>query len=323
MVGKLPPGDLAAHVFARTGAESDRVLQGPAYGEDAAAIDLGDRHLVASSDPISLAAERIGTLGVAVACNDVAVSGADPSWLTVVAFVPDDDPGAIETVTEQLHAAALEEGVAIVGGHTEYSGDLPRPLLSLTAMGMADRFVPTGGAEPGDRLILTKGAGIEGTAILASDFRATALEAGVDAATIDRAVGFFEEVSVGPEARLLREYATAMHDPTEGGLVDGLLELAAAAGVVADVDGESIPVREETRRLCAALDVDPVRVFGSGAVVAAVPPVDVDAALGALDDAGIGAAEIGAVRAGDAPALVLDGERFEDPVRDDLYALWE
>jgi hydrogenase expression/formation protein HypE len=322
MVGKVPPDALSTHVFGRTGADDDRVLQGPAYGEDAAAVDLGEQTLVVSADPLSLAAERVGTLAVPVACNDVAASGADPAWLTVVLFVPEDDPAVLETVADQLDAAATDVGVSIVGGHSEYNPELSRPLLSLTAFGLADRFVPAGGARPGDRVLLTAGAGIEGTAILASDFRDEGRAAGVSDDVLDRAVGFFDEISVLPAARVLRGSATAMHDPTEGGLVDGLLELAAAAGAVVEVEREAIPVREETRVLCDAMDVDPLRIFGSGALVAAVPPDDADAALAALEDAGIRAADIGAVREGGPPALVIGGERFEEPVRDDLYTLW-
>lgn len=219
-----------------------------------------------SSDPVSLAAERVGTIGVPVACNDVAATGGDPAWLTVVLFVPEDDPGVLDVVTAQVHEAARETGVTVVGGHTEYNPDLPRPLLSLTAPGMADRVVPTGGAAPGDRVLLTTGAGIEGTAILATDFRGRATEGGLAPEVCERAAGFFEELSVLPEARALGGDATAMHDPTEGGIIDGLLELATASGTVIAVDREAIPVREETRTLCDAFDVDPLCVFGSGAV---------------------------------------------------------
>jgi len=322
MVGKVPPDALSALVFDRTGTSVDSVLQGPAYGEDAAAIDPGDGTLVVSSDPISLAAERAGQLAVPVACNDVAASGGDPAWLTVVLFLPEDDPETADAVTGQLHEAALAADVSIVGGHTEYDPERSRPLLSVTAMGTAERFVPTGGAQPGDEVVLTGGAGLEGTAILASDFREAALEAGVDRGTVDRAVEFFEEVSVTSEARTIREHATAMHDPTEGGLVDGLLELAVASDVVVEVTRDRVPVREETRALCDALEVDPLRIFGSGALVATVPPDELDDALAALDDAGVDAVHVGTVRAG-SPALVLDGERSEEPVRDDLYALWD
>jgi hydrogenase expression/formation protein HypE len=322
MIGKVPPEALREFAFARTGARDDAVLQGPAYGEDTAAIDLGDQTLVVNSDPLSLAVERIGTLGVDVACNDVAASGADPRWLSVVVFLPDDDPAVLDEISRQLDEEARRLGVAIVGGHSEYAPTLENPMLSLTCLGLTDDYVATGGAQPGDRLVLTKGAGIEATAILATDFRER-LAADVPAATFDRAVRFFDELGVVREAAILREVAHAMHDPTEGGLVAGLVELAVASGVALDVERDAIPVRQETAALTAAAGVDPLRVFGSGALLAAVPADVVDDALDALHAAGITADVIGEVSDADEGVLRLDGEPYRDAVRDDMYALWE
>jgi hydrogenase expression/formation protein HypE len=321
MIGKVDPESLASLVLARTGAPDPAVRQGPGYGEDAAAIDLGDRTLVVSSDPLSLAAERLGTLGVYVAGNDIAASGADPRWLTSVLFLPGADPAVLDTITAQLDEAAAATGVTIVGGHSEYAPALDRPLLSLTCFGLTDRFVPTGGAEPGDRLILTKGAGIEATAILATDFRER-LEGTVDPDLLDEAAGYFDEISVVPDARAVRDHANGMHDPTEGGLIDGLLELANAAGVRAVVDRADVPVRPATAACCEAVDVDPLATFGSGALLAAVPEGAVEAALAGLSSAELEAAVIGTLEAADEPALVLDGEPITEPVRDELYALW-
>ena len=325
MIGKVDPDSLADLVLGRTGAPDDRVVQGPAYGEDTAAIEIGDGTgegiLVVNADPISLAVGRVGTLGVDVAANDVAASGATPEWLTSVVFLP-DDAEALDTITAQLDGAARRLGVAIVGGHSEYAPALSTPMLVLTCFGLTDRYVPTGGAEPGDRIVLTKGAGIEATAILATDFR-DRLDGQVPDEMVESAEGFYDEVSVVPEAAVLREFAHAMHDPTEGGLVDGLLELAVASGVRLDVDPDAIPLREETRRLCAAVGVDPLRTFGSGALLAAVPQGSTEEALAALEAEGIEGAVVGAVEASDEPALVLGEERFDEPVRDDMYALWE
>jgi hydrogenase expression/formation protein HypE len=321
MIGKVDPDSLAEFVLGRTGAPDDRVLQGPAYGEDTAAIALEDGILVVNADPISLAVGRVGSLGIDVAANDVAASGADPEWLTSVVFLPGSGE-ALDPVTAQLDEAARRLGVAIVGGHSEYVPALSNPMLVLTCFGLADSYVPTGGAEPGDRLLMTKSAGVEATAILATDFR-DRLAGRVPDALLESAEGFYDRVSVVPEAAVLREYADAMHDPTEGGLVDGLLELAVASGVGLDVDPDAVPVREETRRLCAAVDVDPFRTFGSGALLAAVPERSTTEALSALDDAGVEASVVGTVHERETPALLLGGETFEEPVRDDMYALWE
>lgn len=322
MIGKVSRELLEELVLGRTGAADSRVLQGPAYGEDAAAIRLGDDVLVVSPDPISMAVGRVGTLGVHVACNDVAASGASPEWLTAVVFLPADDGDALESVAEQLDAAASDLDVAIVGGHTEYAPAIEAPMVVLTCMGLTDRYVPTGGARPGDRLLLTKGAGVEATAILATDFRERLVD-DVPASVIDRAAEFYDDVSVVPEAAAVAGDANAMHDPTEGGLVDGALEMAVASGVTLEVNPTAVPVREETEVLCRAAGVDPLRTFGSGALLAAIPADAADDVGARLDDRGVEYAAIGTVRSSDESALVLGEETIVEPVRDDMYDLWE
>ncbi|MDR5657176.1 AIR synthase family protein [Halodesulfurarchaeum sp. HSR-GB] len=324
MLGKVSPDDLAAHVFQRKGADLESVLQGPAYGEDAAAIDVPEGTLVVSSDPLWFAVDRVGTLGVHVACNDVAASGGDPTWMTNVVFLPADaDAATLERITTQIDEAAESIGVAVVGGHSEYNQQLDRPLLMMTCMGMGDPYVPTGGASPGDELILTQGAAIEGTAILASDFESELREKGVDPALIADGVGFFEDIGVTDDAAVLRSFATGMHDPTEGGLIDALLEMASASEASIEVDPDAVPIREATAVLTDAMGVDPFRIFGSGALLATVPAAELDDALGALTEAGIEAAHIGSVVEGTPSTLTLGERVFTEPVRDDMYRLWE
>ena len=318
MTGKLTRGDLESLVLSRTGAPRADVSVGPTYGEDAAAIDVGGETLVVSTDPISLAAERIGTLAVAIASNDVAASGGAPAHLLATVLLPEMDAQVLGTITEQLDAEAERLGLAIVGGHTESVAGLARPLVSLTCLGVADRYVPSGGVEPGDRLILTKGAGIEATAVLATDFRE---ETGLDAETLDAAADCFDDLSVMPEAAVLSPVATAMHDPTEGGVLGGLAEMAAASGTHLRVERAAVPVRESTRAVCDAVGVDPLSVLGSGALLAAVPADEAEDALDALASEGIDAAEIGVAEAGE--GVELDGEAISLPVRDEMYDLWD
>jgi hydrogenase expression/formation protein HypE len=325
-MSKLSPADLARYIFSRTGAASDGLEVGPGYGEDAAAIAVDEGTMVVSTDPISLAAERIGTLGVAIASNDVAACGGVPEWLVSSIFLPESDTDLLDTITAQLDAEASRLGITIVGGHTETVVGLSQPLLSLTCMGFADRYVPTRGAEPGDAVILTKAAGIEATAVIATDFRDDLAAAGVDAATVDRAEGFFGDISVLPDSVVLAPVATAMHDPTEGGVLNGLVELACASQVRIDLDAAAVPVRPETRALCEAVGVDPLRVLGSGALLATVPSDEADATVAALDAEGIDATVVATVEdttTGDDVGVVLDGRQFTGGVRDEMYDLWE
>lgn len=351
-MSKLSPNDLDRYIFSRTGAPNEDLLVGPAYGEDAAAIAVGngdaDETMVVSTDPISLAAERIGTLGVAIASNDVAACGGVPEWLVSTILLPELDVDLLDDITAQLQAEAERLGITIVGGHTETVAALARPLLSLTCMGPTDRYIPTSGANVGDAVILTKGAGIEGTAVLATDFRETLEDHEVDAATLDRSADFFDDISVLPESAVLAPVATAMHDPTEGGVLNGLVELACASGVRIDIDvdidtdtngdtdvdtdtdvdvnAECVPIRPETRTLCAAMDVDPLRILGSGALLATVSSDEAADAVAALHGEEIEATVIGTVD--ESPideggsGVVYDGERYTGGVRDEMYDLW-
>lgn len=322
MIGKIPRGLLEAFVLPRTGAADSRVVQGPAYGEDTAAIQLDEGILVVNPDPISLAVERVGTLGVNVACNDVAASGATPEWLTSVIFLPGASGDALDEITRQLDEEASRLGVSIVAGHTEYAQALSTPMLVLTCFGFTDRYVPTSSARPGDRVLVTKSAGIEGTAILATDFREL-LEDAVPHEVIERGETYYDDVSVVEDATIVAEYASAMHDPTEGGIIGGLLEMAIASELSLDIDPDSIPVRAETARLCRAADVDPLRIFGSGALIATIPDDSTDDVSDRLESRDISHAFIGTVRDTSEPSLVLDGETYTQPTRDDMYALWE
>jgi hydrogenase expression/formation protein HypE len=325
-MSKLSPAILDSYVFSRTGAANDDLLVGAGYGEDAAAVAVGETTVVVSTDPISLAADRIGTLGVAIASNDVAACGGVPEWLVSTVFLPTPDVDLLDDITGQLDSEARRLGITIVGGHTETVGGLSQPLLSLTCLGEADRYLPTSGAAPGDAVILTKAAGIEATAVLATDFRGDLERAGVDADTIDRAVAFFDEISVLPDSVVLSPVATAMHDPTEGGVLNGLVELACASGIRIDLEADAVPIRPETRTLCAAMGVDPLRVLGSGALLATVPGDEAEQAVAALNEAGIDGRVVATAEAPadeDDAGVVSGGTQYAGGVRDEMYDLWE
>ena len=329
--GKLHPDLLAKYVFSRVGKPDPSVLVGPAYGEDSAIIDMGDFVLVAHSDPITEAVGRVGWLAVHVACNDVAVRGARPRWLLPVLLLPEGCPErVIDEITAQIDLAAREVEAMVVGGHTERTPGLDRPIISMTALGTAPkgRYVTTGGARPGDVIIMTKGAAIEGTAILASDFAEELARAGVPEGVLARAREFMSEISVVPEALALAEVGvSSMHDPTEGGLLGGLAEVAYASGRLVEIWEDRVLLRPETREICRALRVDPLRLISSGCLVASLPEERLPEAGEALGRLSVSWAVIGRVREGP-PGLLLhrpDGrvERVGHFVPEELARLWE
>ncbi|RRJ31035.1 AIR synthase-related protein [Halocatena pleomorpha] len=328
MVGKVPPEALERLVFTRLGDSDPAVVQGPAYGEDTAALRVdaaGDEELlVINSDPISLAVDRVGTLGVTVACNDIAASGGTPRWLTNVCILPADGDRELDRITRQIDDAAAAVGAHVIGGHAEYSEELSRPLVSMTCLGTTDRYIPTSGASAGELIVIAGHAGTEGTAILGSDFR-DELDEQVTEETFTAAEACYEDLSVQAAASALAPYATAMHDPTEGGVLAGLHEMATASSATFMVERTRIPVRPETETLCGVLNIDPVRIFGSGALLATVPQAERNAALRALEEKDLTAAVIGQVDTADETeaGVCLDAEPVVGPVEDALYDLWE
>ena len=245
-------------------------------------------------------AERIGWYAVHVNGNDVAVMGGTPRWLlATVLLPPSGDAGLVEAIHDQILGACAELGVTLIGGHTEVTYGLDRPIIAGTMLGEAakHRLVTSADARPGDRLLVTKGIGVEGTAALASEAARALRAASVDDAALARAAAFLERpgISVVLDARVLCDAVRphAMHDATEGGLATALRELAEASGVGLRVEEGRIPVLPETRVICDALGLDPLGLLASGCLIAAVAPEDEPAALAALAGAGVAAAVIG------------------------------
>lgn len=172
-------------------------------------------------------------------------------------------------------------------------------------MGIIDRYVPTPGAKPEDEILLTKGAGIEGTGIIAADFREE-LERKIQEEVIERGEKMLDQVSVLKKGSILSEYANSMHDPTEGGLIDGLLETAYASKTKMKVTKEEIPIPEETEIICRAMEVEPLKIFSSEALLATVPSKNLREAMTDLEDKGIKTSVIGEVKKTSKPKVELD-----------------
>ena len=297
--GKLPL-EMLTQLLGRIEIKDPRVVLGPRPGEDAALIDFGDRYLVTKTDPITFATDLIGWYVVQVNANDLAVMGATPRWLMVTLLLPvATQPEQVKAIFDQLREACDGLDVALVGGHTEVTYDIPRPIAIGAMLGEVskDRVVLTSGARPGDAIVLTKGIAIEGTAILAREAGKQLQEAGVAPEMIESA----RELLHAPGISVVRDATIAcdtvdvhaMHDPTEGGLATGLLELAKGANVGLVVESEKVPVLPVCRTFCRALSLDPMGLIGSGALLATLDPREVPRLIDALAREDIEAWEIG------------------------------
>jgi hydrogenase expression/formation protein HypE len=315
-VGKLRAEALQA-VFDKHPIRDPRVVVGPRVGEDAAVIDFGDRYLVATSDPITFATDDVARYALVVNANDVAVRGARPRWFLATLLLPERGASeeSVSALFGALHDACDELDVALVGGHTEVTYGLDRPIVAGTMLGEVakDKLVTTGGARVGDAVVMTKGVPLEGAAIIAREKGEELRARGVSAATIRRAKAFLTQpgLSILPEAELACELAPvhAMHDATEGGIATALTELADAAGVGLRIDRDRIMVLPEGRALCEAYGLDPLGTIASGALLMTLAPGDAAIVVHALARESIDCHFIGQVVDRAQGVMLVDGTR--------------
>lgn len=247
------------------------VLVHAGLGEDCAVIDFGEEVCLVTSDPITGAAEGVGELAVHVSCNDIAANGGTPVGVQVVLLLPEHTKEEdISHIMEDIQVTAAGLGVEVIGGHTEITSKVAEPVVSVTAIGRAPktRYVTSKGAKAGDAIVITKGVGIEATAILARDF-GHLLPFKV---TPEETLTFTKQLSVVSEGLLAAEFGVhAMHDITEGGLLGAVREICQAAGVGAEIREEDVAVPELTKAICDHLQLDPLALLSSGSMLIVTP----------------------------------------------------
>ncbi|MGQ9732649.1 MAG: AIR synthase family protein [Candidatus Zipacnadales bacterium] len=300
-VGKLPPELLATLLSSPV--TDPRVILGPGIGRDVAILEFGDRALVVKSDPVTFVAEKIGWYVVNINANDIVCAGAEPRWFLATLLLPENKTPAtlVESIFAQIREACSAIGVTLIGGHTEITYGLDRPVLCGQMLGEVAKeavVLPTG-MQVGDVILMTKAIAVEGTTILAREFKESLLEAGCSLQEIEEAASMLDEpgLSVVPEARALTSavHVHALHDPTEGGLATGLWEMAEASGFGLDISSEMVNVLPICERFCQILGLNPYGLIASGTLLAAVAPEDVDTATTACERIGVSCASIGTV----------------------------
>lgn len=327
LAGKIPPDFLSRVVFRYTGALNRRLILGPALGEDAAIVRMHGKLIVLTNDPITGAHENAGWLSVHVNANDVATRGAKPVWFLCCLLLPEgSDPSLLEHIMRQVDEAAREISVTVAGGHSEVTIGLDRPIIVGSMIGevTSGTYVTTSGARPGDKVILTKTIGIEGTSILAHDL-GSRLTSSVGEGIVRTAKTFSRRISVVKDAMIAKAAGgvRAMHDPTEGGIMCGLWELAQASKAGITIQQSSIPIAPETEVICRTLGINPYRMLSSGALLISARPRSANRIISSLRRHGIDARIIGEMKPfKEGRSMVRDdGTRVEIkmPARDELY----
>lgn len=320
-VGKLEVEDLKRRIFPYTGVKRKETVLRAMIGEDCGALDLDGDITVLSTDPITGADEEGGYLSVLVSCNDVLSNGAEPVGILLTLLLREGETvEKAEKIMAAAHRGAKELQVEIIGGHTEITPGLNQNILSVTAIGRASKeeLLRADGIEAGDGLVLTKGAGIEGTAILCSDYPEEMRRLLGDEEW-QRGKDLLKEISVYKEAKLAKSFKLhAMHDVTEGGVFGACYEMASASEMGLTVETEKIGLRPSTRKICESLALDPYRLISSGSLLIATPQADELALY--LNENQIPAARIGTFHAGEVMVQdKLDLRPMNPPQGDELW----
>ena len=320
-IGKVPPEILKTHVYPFCGIKRNEVLIHSGFGEDCSIIDFGDRVAVMSSDPITGADKNSGYLSVFIACNDIAACGAQPIGILVTLLLPSgSDEKTIKDIMTAIHKAAEKINIEVLGGHTEVTPAVRKSVISVTAVGMAEKqsYVTSSGASPGDDVIMTKFLGLEGTFILATDFE-DYLKDKLPQTTIQRAKMLSDQINaINDGLTAATAGASAMHDITEGGILGACFEIAEASGIGIEIYKEKLPVLPETEAICRAFQIDPLGLISSGSILITAP--DGKKIVNTLNKQGINATIIGKMTK-NGKFIVAEGRKTPliPPARDELY----
>lgn len=324
-IGKIPETVLKRSVLKQIRHRRDEVLLGPAIGEDCSVIGLeGDEVIVMSTDPITGTVEDIGTLAVHITANDIASSGADLIGIMLSVLLPENSSEAeLKSLMHDIDKVCEQLQIEVIGGHTEVTKAVNQIIVTVTGIGKMKKnlLIKTAGALPGQEIVMTKWAGLEGTAILAKSMEADLLSR-YSAEFINQAKNLIDYISVVPESKIARELGvSSMHDVTEGGIFGALWEIAAASRVGLEVYLQKIQLKQETVEICEFFDLNPYMLISSGCMLIVTDKANL--LVERLKEQGIASAVIGRITEGN-DRIVINGDerRYLEPAKsDELYKL--
>jgi len=281
--------------------KDSRVVVGSQIGEDAAVIDMGDKYLVAKTDPITFVTNEIGYYAVNINVNDVVCTGATPKWFQSTILLPSGltDENLIEYIFKNIHDTCKSLGITVVGGHTEITAGLDRPIVIGFLLGEVEKekLVLSSGANANDSIILTKGIFIEGTAIIAREKEDILKQKGYDTEFIEKCKNYLYNpgISIYNEALISNDnfLLTSMHDLTEGGLFCGLAEIAIASNLGLLINKTKINVLPEPLELSKVFKINPYSTISSGSLLISINDEFTEDLINLLRKNGINSGVIG------------------------------
>jgi len=334
-IGKISPAIFNELIFPRLGANSDEVLVGPQHGVDVGIVEIGDKAVSFTCDPVFIVPEygweRAAWFAIHIIASDSVTSGLKPKYLSIDLNLP------MEITKEQLgitwdviHRECKKFGVAIVTGHTARYENCHYPMVggaTMVGIGELDEYVTPRLAGVGDKIIITKGPAVEATGILATMF--PNLITGLFGADFnDRAKQIFYKMSVVEDAITavsvgVRENGvTALHDATECGVWGGLYELAHAAGLGVRIDKKQIIIEDCVAEICDYFNIDPFASISEGTLIIACREYKAQEVVNVLSQKGIKASIVGELTKPENGMILIEGSnetRLEHPIVDPFW----
>ncbi|MEG0391809.1 MAG: AIR synthase family protein [Anaerovoracaceae bacterium] len=324
-VGKLFSDLLEKIVFNNIKYKRPEVLTRPGIGEDCAVIDYGTYECVMSTDPITASISDIGRLSIHISCNDIASNGIQPLGIMLAVLLPEGTTEEeIEEMMRQAGQVSEELGVEIIGGHTEITRAVNKPIIISTAIGRGEKWASQQAEDmkEGDYILMTKSAGLEGAGIIACDF-GQELSAVMTPEELQQAKDLLNQVSVVKEGVIAGKIGTSgMHDVTEGGILGAVWEMCKIGQVGAELWIDQIPVEDVTLKICDKFDLDYLRLISSGCMMIMAPPDKKDRLMEEIQAAGIPVSCIGVIQnKSEGTCMKINDERIEiaPPASDEVY----
>lgn len=322
-IGKLTISDLEDLIFNNIKNNNNKILSFGEIGSDCAAIEVGDDVVYLSTDPITGTNSGLGKLAINVNCNDIATEGVAPIgiMLTILA-PPETQKEDIAEIMKEAQQEANKLGVSIIGGHTEITAAVNKTIISATSIGIGakNNFKKREHIKSGDRLIITKGVGIEGTGIIAFEKENELLDI-FSKNLIENAKSLLDLTSVVKEGIIANKFSKGMHDVTEGGLLGALWESSCFYNLGIEISYDKIFMHQCTKEICDYFKIDPLKLISSGTMLIVVDKNNVTTLIEKLKENNISAFDIGEFTTSKEKILVKNGKRLEimPPQSDELY----
>uniref|UniRef100_A0A7C6AAD3 AIR synthase n=1 Tax=candidate division WOR-3 bacterium TaxID=2052148 RepID=A0A7C6AAD3_UNCW3 len=327
-IGKLDRESFEKIIFPYLGKPNKNVLVGPKHGVDAAVIDLGDRVMAVATDPTFGMPVVMPFFGWAIAhicASDVAVLGIKTEYMTIcILLTPESKPETLEGFWKKLNIECKKLDITIVGGHTGIYPGISYPLnggCTVWGFGKKEDLTPASNAKIGDKVIITKGPAIEAVGILALQAEAKLTEK-FGREIVAKAKNRLIEMTVVKDALIAAKFANALHDATEGGLLNGVYEIAESSGTGVRIDEDKIVIPEEIAKVCDYFSIDPLISISEGTLVITAEKAKAPKLISELERNGIPAYEIGEITEGER-VFVRKDKREEKLVPVKVDPFWQ